>query len=679
MANPKKPDEKDRLATARSVNDQEPPPKNTLLSPAKAKATAKIILVPLPKTLTEDGGTIKLTVTVTDVQGSSGGLKGIWSADTGTVPTDRTLIPEDPSSPGTFRGTEDWTIDTVPAGNFNATVTVVAVGTSSQQVGEPTTASITIVPRRVQASVTLQRSAAGPTSDQALWVAIRNRTDAISFDRYDEFINRLLCPDPPDREDRATATCPSGQFAGAYGATSVNQIRDSLRDRPNIYGPDAYYLLKLPAQAFLIFESGIVIDRRRNPVTGEPTSDQPVPGLEDPEFRLGRPVTLDQIQPILAAYLGSIPGINGKLPYLDRIVKALIPAAGARGENLPYCGEILQHRFSCPSLLELIWSYWEEEGMLVQTLNAITLRFQNRRGGARDPLANLEIDPLRPLNNLLWGFVQDEYNRLTVPRRAYEYDHHYGLTLLGKAVPRLESADSRSKFIEAFHNLLNRAAIFFRADADTTLIAEAFPLLNTLKEVHLVLAEGANNQFGDLPWTARVEMLNMQWFLSRTEIREFLRGRHMVPYQEPWMGAVDDMKRLQGWTDTTITHFHELAVTGERILLSVRYGDWVNINNTEDQAKNWARYWKPEVQRYIHAYQTVTGVDMGVEVIDTRRATERYLQPSVHLQRRLGAQPARGALPAPGAARGALASETVEYAELPGFRRRRLLSHREDE
>ncbi|MGH8612935.1 MAG: hypothetical protein ACREYF_13170, partial [Gammaproteobacteria bacterium] len=172
---------------------------------------------------------------------------------------------------------------------------------------------------------------------------------------------------------------------------------------------------------------------------------------------------------------------------------------------------------------------------------------------------------------------------------------------------------------------------------------------------------------------------NMQWFLSRTEIREFLRGRHMVPYQEPWMGAVGDMKRLQGWTDTTITHFHELALTGERILLSVRYGDWVNLNNTEDQAKNWARHWKPEVQLYLHAYQAVTGLDLGVEVTDTRRATERYLQPSVHLQRRLGAQPARGALPAPGAARGALTSETVEYSELPGFRRRRLLSHREDE
>ena len=55
---------------------------------------------------------------------------------------------------------------------------------------------ITMLPREVKASVTLQRSAAGATDDQALWVAIRNRTDAINFDRYNEFINRLLCVDP---------------------------------------------------------------------------------------------------------------------------------------------------------------------------------------------------------------------------------------------------------------------------------------------------------------------------------------------------------------------------------------------------------------------------------------------------------------------------------------------------
>jgi hypothetical protein len=101
------------------------------------------------------------------------------------------------------------------------------------------------------------------------------------------------------------------------------------------------------------------------------------------------------------------------------------------------------------------------------------------------------------------------------------------------------------------------------------------------------------------------------------------------------MGAVDSMKKLQSWTDTTITHFYELAVTGERILLSIRYGDWSDIENIEDQAKTWARSCKPEIQRYIHGYRTVTGVDLAADIVDTRDAATRYLQPSLLLQRRL--------------------------------------------
>ena len=438
----------------------------------------------------------------------------------------------------------------------------------------------------------------------------------------------------------------------------------------SIYGPYAYALLKLATQVFLTLECGVVI---RNPAGGHRLFR-----IEDEFIRLNDfNVSLHDLQTRLARYLA--PFDNQALPYLDRIVQALVSLDPERtNEVLPYCYGILQHRLTCPSLLELIWSYWHEEGMLAQTMNAIAYRFQNRRSGPRDPLGELELDPLRPLNNLIWGLIQDEHNRLTVSRRAYEYDHHYGLQLVGRAVPSLASADSRSKFIEAFHNLLYRTAVFYREDADTTVIADAFPLLNTLKEVHLLLAEGAHNQFGDLPWTARAEMLSMQWLLARPEMREFLRGRYMVPYQELWMGAVDSMKKLQGWTDTTITHFHELAVTGERILLSVRYGDWVDINNTQEQAKNWARYWKPEIQRYIHGYQAVTGVDLMSDITDTRDAAQRFLQPSMLLQRRLSAQRAPRSLPAARVS-GVLTSEAPGYAELPMPRGGRLLRHGEDQ
>jgi hypothetical protein len=292
-------------------------------------------------------------------------------------------------------------------------------------------------------------------------------------------------------------------------------------------------------------------------------------------------------------------------------------------------------RINEPCLIELIWSYWMEEGMLVQTMNAVSQRFQNvRAGGDRDPLMNLEIDPLRPLNNLLWGYIQDEYNRLSVRRRAYEYTHHYGLTLYGKATSGLRTADSRSKFLEAFHNLLFQTSIFFKEDFQTTVIADGFPLLNSLREVHLILAQGAQNQFGDLPWTARVEMLLMQYMLARREIHDFLQARVMVPYREPWEAQVDAMKTLQGWTDVTVSHFRDLAVYGEQLLLSIRYGDWI-ADNDEYSAINWARYFRPEIQGYLHAYRAVTGIDL------TNSDTVDATIPGILLQKRMAMQRAR--------------------------------------
>jgi hypothetical protein len=284
--------------------------------------------------------------------------------------------------------------------------------------------------------------------------------------------------------------------------------------------------------------------------------------------------------------------------------------------------------------------------MLAQTMSAVSRRFQNIRSpGDRDPLANFEIDPLRPLNNLLWSYIQDEQHRLTVGRRAYEYDHHYGMALVGKAVPNLRPADSRSKFLEAFHNLLYLCTVFFQQDDDTTVIADGFTVLNGLKEVHLMLSEGAHNQFGDLPATARQEMLLQQWLLARPEFREFLPTRIMVDYPEPWMDRVEAMKTLQGWTDTSVIHFNTLARFGEQILLSIRFGAWSRVNDAANGA-NWARYWRSEIRGYIHSYRAVTGIDLAADMTDSQNESERYVQPSVHLQRRLQSQPRKG-LPAP--------------------------------
>ncbi len=458
--------------------------------------------------------------------------------------------------------------------------------------------------------VNLGRGDIPPTPDQMLWVAIRNRTRAISFSGsgYEDFINAVLCRDP-------SATINS------RNSNRLNRQRDELYSP--IHGVGAYELLKTATQVFLLMECGTTIEQfdRYHPedrlfFTGEEGR------------RLGRTITLNEAREGLAGYLG-----EGRLPYINRILETAFQ--GRAINDSIFCEGIIGSRINCPPLIELIWSYWHEEAMLVQTMNTLSLRFQNRRSkGNRDPLAHLEIAPLYPLNNLLWGYIQDEVHSLSVARRNYEYNHHYGLNLHGAAVSDFRPADPRSRFIEGFHNLLHQATRFYKQDDDTTFIADGFPLLNSLREVHLVLSEGAHNQFGDLPWTARSEMLMQQWLLSRPELRQFLQSREMVPYRESWMPQVDTMKQLQGWTDVSVTHFNFLAVYGEQILLTIRYGDWVDVADPT-QAANWARYWRPEIQNYIHSYRAVTGVDLAADASDSRQAELRVMQPSKLLQQRL--------------------------------------------
>jgi hypothetical protein len=494
-------------------------------------------------------------------------------------------------------------------------------------------------------SVTMRRTATVPTPDLPLWVVIRRSTEALSFDRYRDFINLVLCGVDPETKQLLD---PGSWKTQVFGSRDNPTVFEMLRRRRFLpYNDvDAYRLLKVATEAFVLINCGVKSEALENFSFEQADVDDLVARVG-----LDGSFTLDTLQELwtggdgVEGYLETVNGVKTLL-YLKlirdkladvRIKRTLFGDNFREGDVPEECFGILETKLSNPCLLELIWSYWHEEGMLVQTLNGISLRFQNRRTSERDPLANLEIDPLRPLNNLIWGYIQDEQHRLTLQRRSYEYLHHYGLRLEGRAIPEMRPADTRSRFIEAFHNLLHLCSLFYKQDDDTTFIADGFPVLNALKEVHRIVAEGAHNQFGDLPSTARIEMLMQQWLLARPEFREYLPTRIMVAYEEPWMDRVDAMKKLKGWTDTSVADFHELAVFGEQIVLSIRYGSWSSIDDREF-ASNWARYWRSEIQGYIHSYRAVTGVDLTAEFTETRLSREAYLPPSVHLRRRLDAQ-----------------------------------------
>jgi hypothetical protein len=447
-----------------------------------------------------------------------------------------------------------------------------------------------------EVAVTLRRTSAPPTSDQALWVAIRNATNALGFLNYSRFIEAVLCDRPDEVINRLERQGLGNKLRKVKRRTAL--------PFPNV---DRYRLLKAATEVFMMTHCGV--DLR----------DFSGVDLDEESRRLNRPVERSDLRSQMQDYLERVPGGEGEfldvLPYLGLIRLQLRDVAVVHegsDDAAQVCYGILAEKLTHPCFLELIHSYWLDEGRLVQTLNAVMWRFQNRTSAprGRDPLANLNVDPLRPLNNLLWGVVQDQQHRLTTVRRAYEYDQEYGLVLGTKPGPPVRGADTRSRFIEAFHNLLSTCAEFYANDDQTTVIADPFPVLNALKETHLLLTEGAHNQYGDLPWTARHEMLMYQWILSRPEMREFLPSRAMVVYPEPWIAPVDAMSKLQGWSDIPVIHFRDLAVCEEQLLLSIRYGNWNDVNDA-DQAGNWARYFRQEVRQTMHAYRAVTGFDVS--------------------------------------------------------------------
>ncbi|MBL8016627.1 MAG: hypothetical protein JNK43_05095 [Ignavibacteria bacterium] len=411
--------------------------------------------------------------------------------------------------------------------------------------------------------------------NEDFWQIIKDRT--IDFNEYKEIMDSIMACDLP--------------VVDSVNIFKSGKDKQSFRNRLPFLGANSYSLLKFATEAYVKKLCTL--------------------GADD----------------INSDYFTS----TGLLPYID-LVYEKISEYEIRKDNKDCfdTNDIIKSRMS-PIFLELIWSYWHEEGKLAGTMDAISSRFQNIRGRGPDPMARLDIDPLRPLNNILWGYVQDTQHRLNSTRRIYEYDHHYGLMLADGQMP-VNSVDSRSKFIEAFHNLLYKASIYYKDVDDMTRRPDGFQILNALKEVHMILAENAHNQFGDLPTTARAEMLVEQWILARPEMREFLGGKIMVPYTEPWMDKVDTVKNMQGWTDTSVSYFHKLGKYGEQLLLSIRYDNWSEIDDAA-AAGSWAVFWRNEVQQYIHSYFAATGVDLSIDSLGNN--ADKFMLPSIMLQKKI--------------------------------------------
>src|SRR3990170_4670334 len=103
--------------------------------------------------------------------------------------------------------------------------------------GEGNTVKEVKIAGEVKTKTHLERSAAPQTADQALWVAIRNRTQAISFNRYSAFIDKVFCTNPNKEGELSDEE-------EEFGKPKLKGRKRDLETRSTIHGVDAYNLLR---------------------------------------------------------------------------------------------------------------------------------------------------------------------------------------------------------------------------------------------------------------------------------------------------------------------------------------------------------------------------------------------------------------------------------------------------
>jgi hypothetical protein len=214
--------------------------------------------------------------------------------------------------------------------------------------------------------VTMERTETHPTPDKILWEAIRERSEAISFGRYKDFIYRVLQPQADD-----------------FLSGGLSRRLRELGAR----GFGAYHTLREFTERFVLSES--------SSIENDAVFDQNA----DLNIRRRRPLS-SKIEEELRHYL-----VHGELPYIDRVLKAADPRLGADGDGGL---ENLRSRvLRSPLFLELWHEMCLEHGMVMRTMEAISARFQNiYLRGENDGLSNYESSPAARPRRFFLGLDQ---------------------------------------------------------------------------------------------------------------------------------------------------------------------------------------------------------------------------------------------------------------------------------
>lgn len=214
------------------------------------------------------------------------------------------------------------------------------------------------------------QSTAGAT-DVELNTVIRYQLESTCFPIYQEFMNALMT-----NLDRA----PGGMSGVAKQLREALDHDDDIDDRANsqrvhanappltkIQGTLAYEVLRLATEAFMLTRCGLACIDFRKAAVFKDFIDKDGNRIDTSGY--GTENYAQEVLAYVQQFLNSESA--AATPYLQLIVKqlSLLPN---KGDPLT---RLYASRYECPMLIELIWSYWHEEAMLSQTMNAIAIRF----------------------------------------------------------------------------------------------------------------------------------------------------------------------------------------------------------------------------------------------------------------------------------------------------------------
>lgn len=262
-------------------------------------------------------------------------------------------------------------------------------------------------------------------------------------------------------------------------------------------------------------------------------------------------------------------------------------------------------------LVEPIWSFWMDAAHLAR---ATTLLAARQIGTPMRGSRSIPKVPLPPqLIELLTTWFNDHHDGARASAREANYRAHYGLHLPGA---RNGHGMRSSRLLDAFHAVLLEAIghkeTMRASDAsDLTLPLQLRRLHALLSGTASRIVEGVDpsqlyTRLGESLSLGRADLLVAQSLLATPEVSAALRGYVLVAYPERWMPSLDQLRTLTRTIDSLSLFYHDLAVTSEALLLSIRFGNW--IQSSPAAATQWATFWQDDIARYLVAYQEVTSI-----------------------------------------------------------------------